>query len=160
MALTALTAGAAAGGAGSLGSILGIAGAVLPAIGALSQGQSAREESDFKARVLQQQAARDREVAAEQKRDFDKNQSALLAQRRAELGGAGIASGTGTSLITEEDFLREAALQAERIRKGGEISATRLEQEAKFTKAAGKSTQKRGFFRAGSSLLTGIAGFT
>ena len=129
------------------------------AASAVAQGQAAKKQSKFQSKVMEQQATRDRQVAEAQERDFRKQQSALQARRRAELGGSGVRGDTGTALLAEEDFLAEAELQAQRIRQGGEVSATRLEQQADMTRAAGKSAQTRGFMRAGSSLLTGAAQF-
>jgi len=128
------------------------------AAGAVAQAQSAKRQSKFQAKVEEQQATRAREIAASEERDFKKNQSAILSQRRAELGGAGIMPSTGSALLAEEDFLKESELQAQRIRAGGETTATRLEQQADLTKMAGKSAATRGYMRAGSSLLTGIGG--
>jgi hypothetical protein len=140
-------------------STLALMAAGASAIGAISQGQAAAKQAKFQSAVQRQQAARERQIAESEERDFRKKQSANIAQRRAELGGAGIRSTTGTPLLATEDFLSEAELQAQRIRQGGEVSATRLEQQADLTKAAGKSAQQRGMFRAGSSLLSGVSEF-
>jgi len=129
------------------------------AAGAIAQGQAAKKQSKFQSKVMEQQATRDRQVAEAQERDFRKEQSALQARKRAELGGAGVRGDTGTALIAEEDFLSEAELQAQRIRQGGEVSAMRTEQQADMTRMAGSAAQTRGFMRAGSSLLTGASGW-
>ncbi len=132
-----------------------IAGAGLSAFSAISQGQAASSEAKFRASVSQQQAAREREVAAAEERDFRRRQSQAFAQGIADLGGSGIDIQTGTPLLTSEDFAAETELQALRIRSGGETRALRAEQEAQLLRRAGRAAKRRGFLRAGASLLTG-----
>jgi len=139
--------------------MLTIASTAASVIGSMSQASAAQDQADYQATVQRQQATRERQIAESEERDFRKRQSAALALRRAELGGSGVRGTTGTPLIAEEDFMSEAELQAQRIRQGGEVSATRLEQQADLTKAAGRSASQRGFMRAGSSLLTGFGEF-
>lgn len=126
---------------------------------AISQGQATRKRAKFQAAVGVQQAGRQRLISAAEEEDFRRRQSAALAQFRAAGGAAGIEAGTGTALITAKDFAAETELQALRIRAGGETQATRLEQQAELTLAGGKAAEQRGFFRAGSSLLSGASGF-
>ncbi len=146
-----------------------VAGSVISAYGALKQGQAAKETgklqeklADQQATVTEQQAQSERVVAGQQEGDFRRQQSALMARRRAILGGSGIDQATGSPLLVSEDFRRETELQALRIRAGGEISATRLEQQAGFQRFqgsllrfAGDNALVAGRIRAGSSLLTG-----
>lgn len=133
-----------------------LAGAAFSAAGSVSEGRAAKKESQFRAGVAEQQAAREVQVSTETERDFRKRQAALFAERRAALGASGVRQDTGSPLLTQQDFLDETELQALRIREGGELRATRLEQEADFMRRAGRSAQKRGIFRAGSSLLSGV----
>ena len=155
-----------------------IASTITQVIGAISQGSAARQQADFQAAVTrqqterqaqiqEQQAAREKEIAGAEEKDFRRRQRFIFAQRRADLGGAGIELATGTPLLTAEDFVTETEFQALRLRSGGEIRAFRLRQEAELgrragrtqsalTIAAGRTAQRAGFFRAGSSLLTGF----
>lgn len=131
----------------------------ITAASAVSQGQSAKKQARFKAAINEQQAARERQIAASEEEDFRRRMSRILAERRAGLGGAGIETGTGSPLLSASDFAAEAELNALRIRSGGQTQATRLEQQAQLTRMAGRSAQRRGFARAGSSLLSGFAEF-
>ena len=131
----------------------------LGAASSLSQGIAANRQAKFEAAVGRQQATREREISAAEEDDFRRRQSAFLAERRAALGGSGVDVGSGTPLLSSEDFAAEVELQARRIRAGGETRATRLEQQASLTRAAGRSARSRGLFRAGSSLLSGFAEF-
>jgi len=133
--------------------------AVIMAISAIMQGRAAKKQADFQAAINQQQAERERQISAGEEEDFRRQQSRLLAERRAGMGAAGVEAGTGTTLLAPGDFAAETELQALRIRAGGETRSTRLEQQAAVTRAAGRSAERRGYMRAGSSLLSGAASF-
>lgn len=126
-------------------------------VSGISEGNAARKQADFRAMVNDQKAASERKVSAEEEKDFRRVQSANFAERRAAMGASGVEAGTGTPLLTSEDFAAEVELQAQRIRSGGETRASRLEQEAELTRAAGKAAQRRGIVRGGSSLLGSYA---
>ena len=132
--------------------------AALSAVGNIHQGQTAKAQSEFTAKVGEQQAARERQIAASEEDDFRRKQSRLLAERRAALGKSGVEQGTGTPLLAASDFVAETELQALRIRAGGETQASRLEQQAELSRRAGKSAEQRGYLRGGASLLSGYAG--
>ncbi len=133
------------------------ASAAISAGSAIAQGQAAAAQGKFQAGVLQQQADRERQVAAANEEDFRRNQSRVLAARRAAQGGAGIDSGTGSSLLVAEDFAGEVELAALRIRNGGEVFATRAEQQAELSLFSGRAARTQGFIRGGSLLLSGGA---
>ena len=132
-----------------------IAGTVLSAGSAVQSGVAAKGQAKLQAGVLQQQADRDRLQAASDEEDFRRNQSRVLASRRAAMGAAGVEQGTGSALLVSEDFAGETELQALRIRTGGEVRATRAEQQASLQRFAGRQAQTAGFIRGGSLLLTG-----
>ncbi len=119
----------------------GLAGTAISAIGAIRQGNT-------QSKVLKQQAERDRQQAASDEGDFRARQSRAMASRRAGLGAAGIDQAKGSPLLVAQDFAGETELQALRIRTGGEVTATRAEQQAQLQKTKGQ-------FRAGSLLFSG-----
>lgn len=128
---------------------------VMNAVGSISQGRSDIEQANSQASMLEQQAARERQIAADEERDFRKKQSAVAAKYRAAMGASGTEIGTGTPLLAAMDFAAETELQAQRIREGGATRAGRMQQEAGLTRSAGRAAQRQGYMRAGSSLLTG-----
>lgn len=140
----------------AISAIATVAGAAVSAVGAVRQGQAAKHQASYSAAVQEQQAAHERNVAAAKERDFRREQSTLQARRRAVLGTTGVETSTGSPLLQAEDFAAEIELQARRIRAGGEVSATRLEQQAELERAAGKSAAVAGYISAGGSLLRGI----
>jgi hypothetical protein len=131
------------------------AAAGVSAVGAIQSGQAAKNQANFQSAIAQQQADRERLAAAQGEEDFRRQQSRAMATRRAQMGGSGIDTSTGSPLLVSEDFAGESELQALRIRNGGEVSATRLEQSAALQRSAGANAVTDSYFRAGSSLLTG-----
>jgi hypothetical protein len=134
-----------------------LAAAAVSAAGAIQQGQAAKKQADYQAAVQNQQAQRELEIAASQEQDFRRDQSRLMAQRRAALGASGIDFSTGSPLLASLDFVGEGELQSLRIRSGGQANASRLKQQAELTRAKGKSARTASFFKAGSTLLDGAS---
>lgn len=133
-----------------------IAGAAFSAIGSIQQGRAAQSQANLQSRILQQQAESDRQKAAAEEDDFRRRQSRDFATRRAALGAAGIDPAAGSPLLVSEDFAGEIELQALRIRAGGEVTATRLEQQAVLQRFKGRAASRAGFIRGGSLLITGV----
>lgn len=125
------------------------------AVGAIGQGMAAGQQAKLQSSVLAQQATSEREQAGASEDDFRRRQSRVMAARRAALGASGVDSATGSPLLVSEDMAGEAELQALRIRHGGEVRATRLEQQAQLARLQGKSAQTGGLLRGGSLLVSG-----
>lgn len=136
--------------------VIGLIGAAAGTAGGISQAQAANKQGDFQAKVAAQQAEQERLAASEQERDYRKAQSARLAQIRASLGASGTDISTGTPLLALADFAGETERNALRIRSGGDIRASRLDQQGSLYRTAGKNAQSAGYGRAGASLLSGI----
>ena len=141
----------------SVATAIALIGAAVSAGSAVSQAQATNKQRDFQANVSAQQAEQERLAAAEQERDYRKAQSSRLAQIRASMGASGTDTSTGTPLLALSDFVGESERNALRIRSGGDIRASRLDQEGSLYRMAGKSEQSAGYGRAGSSLLSGIS---
>lgn len=118
-------------------------------------GVQAKDQADTQAKIYRQQATYARQQAAENEAEYRKRQDRLMATRRALMGGAGIEGGTGSSLLASEDFASEAALQALKIRQGGTVEASRLEQQGSLLQQSGSAAQTSGFMRGGALLLSG-----
>lgn len=131
-------------------------GTVVTAAGAMQQGQQEQQAYNYQADVQEQQAKEERVVAATNEANFIEEQRRNMARRRALLGASGVESSSGSPLLVSEDFAGETALQALRIRRGGEVRATRLEQQAELSRFSGQSARQGGRLRAGASLLTGF----
>lgn len=140
----------------TIAAVAAVAGSAVSAIGAMQQGSAAAAAAEYQAEVQQQQAQQERRVAATEEEDFRDRQKRLMAARRASMGASGVETGAGSPLLAMEDFAAETEMQALRIREGGNIRATRLQQQAALTKAEGRNAKTGSYFAAGSSLLSGI----
>lgn len=138
----------------TMATVATIAGGAVSAVGAVQAGLSAANQADFQADVSQQQADREREASRQEAEDFRREQSRLQARRRAVMGGSGVQLATGSPLLASEDFASETELQAARLEAGGELRATRLDQEAELTRAGGRNARTGGFIRGGSLLVS------
>ena len=132
-----------------------IASGALQALGAIQKGQAAQSQANLQAGILRQQAESARLKAAADEEDFRRNQSRALAFRRAALGASGAQPAAGSPLFVSEDFAGEVELQALRIRSGGELRATRAEQQAALQRFQGRAARSAGFTRGGALLITG-----
>jgi hypothetical protein len=121
------------------------------------QGMAAAEQGKQQAKIGRQQANYARLSAASDEREYRDRLSREAATRRALLGAAGVDPGTGSPLAASEDFASETELQALKLRAGGDVTATRLEQQARLTRMAGQNELTGSFVRGGSLLLSGAA---
>ena len=114
----------------TLGVFASLAGTALSAGTAIQQGQQAAERAKFEAAesrrqadIQEQQAERQRISTRQAVEDFERDRSRDQARRRALFGVTGVDPGAGSPLLASEEFAREAALQAGRLRAGGETQA-------------------------------------
>ena len=126
----------------------------------VAQATAQRQQAEAQAEIQRQQADRERIVAAQKERDFRKRQSAAAAAVRAAGGARGVDVSTGSPLLSAMDFASETELQALRVREGGEVSATRLEQQASLLDFSGRSAAIVGGADAAALRSKGSAAFT
>ncbi|MDJ0944244.1 MAG: hypothetical protein QNJ30_12300 [Kiloniellales bacterium] len=135
---------------------LALAGTAAAAAGTVVQGVAQANQSEFMAEIAEQQAERERRIAARQAQDFRREQSRLGARSRARRAGSGVA-GRGSALLVEEDIAAETELGALDLLNNGLVSATRLEQQARLERMAGRSQRDRALLSGTSTLLSGAA---
>lgn len=145
-----------------------IASSAISAFGALKQGQEESKAAAFQAA----QAERNRQIAladaAEAERqaalaEADKRKEAarLEARQRALFAKGGVTF-EGTPLLTLAEQAAENEIEALRIRRTGQVQASRFRSEAENLglqarqfRSASSSARTSGFFGAGTSLLSG-----
>mgnify|MGYP003649067475 CR=1 FL=1 len=157
-----------AGGA-AVSANLALMGTVISTVGMIQQGQAAGSQAAFQAGVAnnnaiiaQQQATRARQQARIDSQDYSRQQSDLMASRRALLGTTGGDAGAGSALAVSSDFAGESVLNTLRIRNQGEVNANRLEQEVMNQRAQaglygmqGRQAVKSSYYKAGGNLFKG-----
>lgn len=142
-----------------------IATMAIAAAAAIQQGQAAKKQANYQAKVYDQQAARALADAGVASEDFARKESAAMATRHASLGGSGVDAGSGSPLLVSEDFAGEAELGRLRILNGGQVQASRLEASAGLQRMAGRQAVTGSYFqaaagaaRSGSLLMGGGSG--
>ena len=136
---------------------LAAAGALTAAVGTYSAGQSQANSSEYNAKVAEQTAKVEQQRAAEASRDFMKRQRLALGTARANRAASGVDLLSGSAFAADQDLVNEIALQNERILRGGQVAATRAQQQANLSRTRGKSASTAGMIGAGSTLLTGAS---
>lgn len=117
------------------------AAAVVGAAAAVKSGNAQKK-------MANQQAEFDTQAATDRERDYRRETGFILAARRAGLGAQGVRQ-EGTPQLVDDSIVTESEIQALRIRKGGEA-------QARITRQGGKNAETAGYWRAGSSLLSGV----
>ena len=139
--------------------LLSAAATAASTVGSFVQARAERKQdkkqADAQAVISEEQAARERKVAGENEADFRRSQRRAAATVRAAGGARGVDLSVGSPLLTAEDFARQTDIQAKRIGEGGEIRATRLDQQAALLRGSVPSGNSASFISAGSSLLSG-----
>lgn len=152
LALGASAASAAAVGVAATAATVGTA---VSTIGSIKSGQAQKSAAYQQADLQDQEAVRARQIAEGDERDYRRSISAMLASRRAGLGAQGVTM-AGTPSDVDESIVSEAELQALRIRVGGKTAEATGRQQAALTRTGGKNATTASYYRAGSSLLSGI----
>jgi hypothetical protein len=146
---------------------LALIGGAISTVGMIQQGQAAGSQAAFQAGVAQnnatiaqQQATRARQQARIDSQDYSRQQSDLMASRRALLGTTGGDAGAGSALAVSSDFAGESKLNAMRIMNQGDVNANRLEQEVMNQKSQaglygmqGRQAVKSSYYKAGGNLF-------
>lgn len=132
-----------------------VAGTVLSAAGALYSGAQQKKQSDYQAAVYRQQAERERQIADLNARRIRNENERIAARQRALIAGSGGDLTSGSALLIQSEFAKDAAFEEALAVAGGDTNAIRLEQQAKLTKMEGRSAQTGSYFRAGTTLLKG-----
>ncbi|PDT71739.1 hypothetical protein CO683_00845 [Bradyrhizobium ottawaense] len=142
----------------TLALVAGIGGSVLSGAGAIQKGQAAKQAADYNAAVDAQRAAEERDRAQADTQDYIRKGSNTVEAGRALRGVTGVTN-EGSPLLVDEATVREVALGAARTLHGGELRASRLEDDAKLQKMKGEHAVTASYLDAGSSLLTSAGKF-
>jgi hypothetical protein len=133
------------------------AATAVSAYGEYEKGQDAKDQSRKQAQIYEEQAAQERNASRQEASDYEKRARAMIASRRAILGGSGVQSQSGSALLGTEEMITESERQAARIRAGGNLVAGRIEQQAGLTRMSGSAKARSATYGAGASLLQGGA---
>jgi hypothetical protein len=135
-----------------------IAALAVAIAGTLSSGAMAYQQAQVQAKTQEQQADFARKQSEIDANEFRRKQRRLLGTARATRGATGVDLLSGSPLLVDDETIDEIVFQTERVRQGGDITATRLEQQASFTRAEGTSALAGSVLKAGGTFLTSDAG--
>ena len=136
----------------------GIGGGLFSAAGSIQKGQADQQAAQYKAAVDQQRAAEEKDQAAAQTQDYIRKGSDAEATAVADQGATGV-TGSGSPLMVDENTVRQVALGAARTLQGGQLRASRLQDDATLKTMQGNNAVTSSYLDAGSSLLTGVGKF-
>lgn len=136
----------------------GIGGGVLSAAGALQKGQATKQASDYNAAVDVQRAAEEKDQANAATQDYIRKGSDTVQSGVAAQGATGVTS-EGSPLMVDEATVRQVALGAARTLQGGQLRASRLQDDATLQKMKGDAAVTGSYLDAGGSLLTSVGKF-
>lgn len=133
-------------------------GTAVSAAATVGSGVMSFQQARSQAKAQEQQAAFARQQAEIDANEFRRRQRRLLGTARATRGATGVDLLSGSPLLVDDETIDEIVFQTERIRQGGDITATRLEQQAGYTRAQGTSALAGSVLSAGGTFLTSDAG--
>ncbi len=132
-----------------------IGGGVLGAAGSIQKGQAAKSAADYNVAVDNQRSAEEIDQANASTQDYIRKGSDTETSAVASQGATGV-TGSGSPLMVDENTVRQVALGAARTLQGGQLRASRLQDDATLQKMKGESAVTGSYLDAGSSLLTSV----
>ena len=133
-----------------------LVGTGLSAFGQYRAGQAQKSAYDYNARVAESEAGVAKEGAAREEEIHRLKLKRMLGTQRALYGAAGVDITSGSPLLTMMSTAEEGEREAEFIKYGGEVEATRALNEGKMQRFYGKQASKTGKIGAGSTFFTGL----
>jgi len=141
---------------GTAALILGVIGTGISVMSSVSQAKSEEAAAKTSERAARMEAESERESAAFEERQRRRELAHVLGKQRAITAASGVDPATGSPLLQELDFARQAEMEALNIRRSGELSATGSEFESALHKQRGSAAwRKGGFAIAGGVARTG-----
>jgi hypothetical protein len=118
--------------------LAGIAASVASAgVGVAQAVSSANAQSDLQeaqSKALEQQAKSQEDAAAYEERQFRRKAALLLGKQHAVYAASGVDTTSGSPLLMELDSVRQAELEAQNIRRGGNVAAASSRFESGLAK--------------------------
>jgi hypothetical protein len=139
--------------------LAGLAGGALSAVGSITKGQATKQASDYNAAVDVQRAAEEKDQAAASTQDYLRKGSDTVESAVASQGATGV-TGEGSPLMVDENTVRQVALGAARTLQGGQLRASRLQDDATLQRMKGDNAVTGSYLDAGGSLLTSLGKFS
>lgn len=133
-----------------------VVGAVTSAAGAMQQGAAQQNMANYNAAVAEREAESARRAAAFEESAQRDRAEKVKSTQRALFAKSGVTP-EGSPLLVEADTAQQAEQDALAIRYSGSVAEARAKSQAALDRMQGKVAKQAGYFKAGSSLLTGAS---
>lgn len=153
---TAAAAGATAASGFSLGTVLTVGSTLLGAVGAIQQGQAAKQAAEYNAQVQEAQAKVAQDQGAAKATEIAQRTKQRLAASRAGSIENGLELDGSVSDVLDT-VQKQGALDELTALHDSNIRAQGLRQSAEAERAKGSNAVAASYIGAGSSLLTGFS---
>ena len=138
-----------------ISAIVGIVGAIASAGTAVYAGEQQRKQQSYNADAMEEQARAERMKADYEASILKRNAEKMRARMRLNYLASGVDISEGTAMMAMAEDAKQAEMDFQAIRYGGNVAAIRAKQEARMARYQGASAARAGYINAGSSLLTG-----
>lgn len=138
-----------------ISAIVGIAAAIASAGTAIYAGEQQRKQQSYNADVMEEQARAERMKADYEASILKRNADKMRARMRLNYLSSGVDITEGTAMMAMAEDAKQAEMDFQAIRYGGNAAAIRAKQEARMARYQGASAVRAGYINAGTSLLTG-----
>ncbi len=142
-----------------IGAVAAVVGTVVNIAGQVSAGKAQQEAGDIAATQAESDAAYVRDITKEEVRKFRRQAEKFQSTQKTAIGGSGLRmSGSALQLLQETEIEIERDIKS--IKKAGRQRAQGIEAQGDIYKVQGQAALSAGIIGAGSTLLSGISGFT
>ena len=132
-----------------------VVGALASAGTAVYSGEQQRKQQSYNADAMEEQARAERMKADYEAGILKRNADKMRARMRLNYLSSGVDISEGTAMMAMAEDAKQAEMDFQAIRYGGNSAAIRAKQEAKMARYQGASAARAGYINAGTSLLTG-----
>lgn len=137
--------------------VAAVASAAAAAYSQHQAGQAQASAFRYQSRVAENQAQAARDAAAVAERQSRERTDRIRALARVRAEGSGVVSGEGSPLLVLLENARQAELDAQLTRYGGEVQGGFAESEARLQTFKGQVARRSANIGAGATLLSGVA---
>ncbi len=142
-----------------IGAVAAVVGVGAQIAGQVSAGKAQKEAGDIAAAQAADDAAYVRDITKEEVRKFRRSADKFQSTQKTAIGSSGLRmSGSALQLLQETEIEIERDIKS--IEEAGEQRAQGIEAQGDIYKVQGQAALTAGIIGAGSTLLSGISGFT
>jgi hypothetical protein len=135
-----------------------IASTAMQAIGAIQQGNAAKDAANYNAGMLDQNATVERQQAGAREDALRRRSAMVLGSQRAAFGQSGGGMGGSAADVMQQSAMN-AELDALTTRYEGDLRARGMQAQATGERFAGEQAQRQGYFNAVGSILGGAGNY-